>query len=252
MNLKNDSEFEMLYALLSHADLYPADIQLMFSHMKRLRHVHEVAAQAHASLGSVFNSFGTLGVLDEEVIGMWVERNSDLTATDLLKAKEFDSKSWWQLCAAGTQLPLAWGLPTALQNIVICVRFFDSRYAQTGKRLADIKAKGGFNPSTGKINFQLITYQLEWASQRLTGITHVVSGVRAALPAGHGLNDKYSFSNWWCDQEALAELPPMKPTKILTFLGGRTNVFGYDFATNKKKDNPLLRHIESLEHIYVE
>lgn len=250
-NLQADAQFEMLVAMLSFADKYPEDIQLLFSQVKKLEKKREAEEQSHSRYGALFSNFGTLGVVDEAVIGTWLEKHSDLSSEELLKTKEYDSKAWWQLLSAGTQIPLSWALPPALRNVAICVRFFDMRWEQTGKRLEHLKQRGGFQVSSGKINYELITFQLQWQGDMVVCITHVASGQQAKVPAGLHLSRDHAYTQWWCDQDAAAELAPMKPIKMMNFFD-KPLAWGYDLITGKKKDNPIAQVITTLEEQYLQ
>ena len=63
----------------------------------------------------------------------------------------------------------------------------------------------------------------------LETVTHKGTSTVAKLPRGMHVTSDFTFSNFWCIQDAFAQLKPMKPIKLITLFEKHTepNTFGH-------------------------
>ena len=107
--------------------------------------------------------------------------------------------------------------------------------------------------SQGKIDWNGVSYLVEWNDGEVRSIVHCQSRKQAVLPEGHGLNVNFDWNFFWHDLQAEAVLPPMKPIKLFSFFKERKNPepFGYPFVANSRGDNKVTQNIAELNQKYI-
>ena len=137
-----------------------------------------------------------------------------------------------------------------LRSVKIFLDFAEWRDDVCGKRLRNIRAH--LSP-LGEIDWNGVSYLVEWNDGEVRSIVHCQSSKQAVLPEGHGLNVNFDWNFFWHDLQAEAVLPPMKAIKLFTFFKERRNSepFGYPFVANTKADTPVTRKIAELNDGYI-
>ena len=149
-----------------------------------------------------------------------------MTLADMTLAKAYDKQAVYQLFSVATQIPLTWQTPQVLRNVKIFLDYAEWRDDVCGKRLRNIRAH--LSP-LGKIDWNGVSYLVEWNDGEVRSIVHCQSDKQAVLPEGHGLNVNFDWNFFWHDLQAEAVLPPTKPAKLFSCFKEPKNPvsFGY-------------------------
>lgn len=253
IDMKAETDFEMLKAMLTTFDKHPDDIAHVFAHSRRLERKHEADEKAHVDKGATFTNFGTLKNLDEPKVIALVVEHTGMTKADILKAKEYDHDAAYHILSYLLQLPLKYRLEPSLRNVGFFNKFANRRMADVGAQGKTLKEKGCLLPS-GKLDWNGTRFTLSWdEDDLLEKLTHVKTGFEAKLPRGHNITKaNYEFDSMHCDDEAYCVLEPFAPMLLHTFFNDKgDNPFNYVRASNKKKSNKLVEQIEELEKAFI-
>lgn len=238
---KNESHFAMICEILNQFDEHPEDIVLVSSQAKKIKLLRTKETERNASVAEMFTVIGTVRQLDEDIVCQWLCRHSDMTIADVMTAKRFDPDAPWQLYAHATALSLALKLPEILRNVEVWKRWSEARHALMKNCLATFKSSGGLL-SSGQLSWMDRTFTMEFDSdEKLTKITHVVSGVGGILPKGIHITVQHDFKNFWSDADAVIKLAHFPGVKALSLFPKGSQPFGYMLGINTKECSLLLK-----------
>jgi hypothetical protein len=230
--LKREAITDFAHGVLAHLTAHPDDLGTMQMQLKKLRTAIAEKEIHHADIGDVFENFCTLSSLDEGIIIDWVVGKSDLTKSDIYKARDFDGGALEQLLSHATDLPLHWKTPPALKNVQICLKFASARHDATGQKLHDFKSTGGLC-AEGRLKDRVFKTTFDDDSGLLISFTHVHSKVTEDMPKGSHVTKEYSLENFCSDEDALFRLKPMKAVRVMSFF--TLDDFKNTVGTNKRK-----------------
>lgn len=228
-DLANESHFTLLQNSVAHCDKYPGDIVHMHSYCNKLAKKHEQEAEAAKTLSKSFATWGTLKSLPEDYLGQWIIEKSDLTASDLERARAHDKDGIYIIASAGSQIPIRFRLPNELNSYQILTTFLDTRFEQAGKRLATFKRDGRLKED-GSLCFINFSFKLTFKAApdtQLEKIGHVLLGEQTVPSPGSWVTTDSDFESFWSDLEATIRIAGMRRIPVHTYFGTNLNKFGY-------------------------
>ena len=155
------------------------------------------------------------GLPDDTKIS-WIASRCDLSHSDMVKMLAADRESLDTLLSLGLQMNIAAKLPDKLLFEEPLEVFLDSRYEQCGKRLEDLKAKGGVR-SDWTLELKIIgPYSFEFDNDIMTSIVHC-SGAKAKVLPEHHLTRKHKLRDNIGDFQAVLILEPLPAVHLHSF-----------------------------------
>ena len=167
VQMRFDANTAFVQQVFMHLTDNPGDLGTLQMQLKRLQVAAQEQTASAACIGQNFTTFGLLNQLDKDVIMDWVVRSSDFDKQDMHDIEKFDDEAPYHLCSLGTQLPISFRMPSCLQNIQVCLRFFDKRHGDTGSKLAKLKANSRYVYQSGRVDFKDTVYSHKFDKDNL-------------------------------------------------------------------------------------
>ena len=189
--------------------------------------------------GMEFVNVKQLQNLDSDYVVNYVCSKSDITVEELVDAMVTNPTAAHQLLVFGVQHPLSMRWPSELIAKDLTSRWFDTRVAQCGSRLKDIKTKGVF--VTKNVDWSQGCYRPEFDGEnRLIVIQHV-NGEKAKMPDHVCIRKgNFEFTHNW-DDFAAALVVPLLPDLKLHTLFTKDGAGPYRYLIYQKKSPDFIR-----------
>lgn len=205
---------EMLQQMLTELIQDDSHVPALFAQLRR-----RVQAQQSADgldLEMRFKSVGTFRSIDPEWLCHFVSSAGDMTVSQVVSARRFDSEVVAHLATFCTQLPLALKLPQQQCMVKSVMKWIvDDRNRICGQRLAGFKQRGGLRPD-GSINWAAGCYTPVFGEAgMLEQIKHISGSVVEV--GSTGIDRKYILVDNYGDFSAAFVLKPLPPVKCHIF-----------------------------------
>lgn len=207
-----DARRECFMTIIDALQEDPSEVLPTFNELtKRLR----MKAKQLQVEGDKFASVTVFGKTEEDFATSFILSKSDMSLSNLVKAKQHDDGAVMQLLQYMLQYSPSLRYPAEAVVKEVTSRVFAGREMLMGQRLRKWKASGGL-AAGGALNWKKGAYQLFFADGLLTQLKHQ-SGDFVQLEAGMNIDNSYTLHSNWDDFGAYLAKPPMPNINISAF-----------------------------------
>ena len=242
--LRGEAQVEIITDTMMHLQNHPGDGELLSAYLRRLKRGHNLETKKTKNLTDVIVNLKTFRDIPEDVVTQWVLTNSDLDSSDMLKIRSADSESPWMLASHGTGLSMHTKLIEDLSQVALLIRFLNKCKEKSGSRIATIKSDG-IVMADGSLNWKDVVLAMTFDDKEmLSEVTHVPTGTKAQIPPGFPISKAYQYYGFWCAQDAVAVMQPLKPVRLQTLFGSSSMPFGHvSGGSYKKAKDELIKQV---------
>lgn len=207
-----DARRECFMTIIDALQEDPSEVLPTFNELtKRLR----MKAKQLQVEGDKFASVTVFGKTEEDFATSFILSKSDMSLSDLVKAKQKDDSAVMQLLQYMLQYSPSLRYPEEAAVKEVTSRVFASREVLMGERLRRWKASGGL-VAGGAVNWKKGAYQLVFAEGLLTELKHH-SGDAIKIEDGIRIDNSYTLHANWDDFAAHLAKPPMPNVNLSMF-----------------------------------